>query len=239
MVKKALFWDFDGTLIHPNESFACALKLSLESMEYPTNIIAIREFLHSACSWYKPEVSYEKHTGSKWWEALFTSYDAFYNHNGINKADRKELNRLFKEYILNDKNYALYKDAKEVLQKCKFMGYENYILSNNFPELPTIVEKLELSEYIRDYIVSSNVGFEKPRIELFQYALHIAQYPDVCYMIGDNPIADIQGGKNAGMTTILVHRGKNNQADYSCDNLGELLAIIAGTAGTSTATKKG
>ena len=114
------------------------------------------------------------------------------------------------------------------------MGYKNYILSNNFPELPVIVENFGLSEYFSDYIISSNVGFEKPRIELFQHALRIAEYPNLCYMIGDNPIADIQGGKNAGMKTILVHREKNNEADYTCDNLTDILSIIS-----NIETKKG
>ena len=42
-------------------------------------------------------------------------------------------------------------------------------------------------------------------------------------MIGDNPIADIQGGKSAGKKTILVHQEKDCGADFLCDNLAEIL----------------
>ena len=65
---KALFWDFDGTLIHPNESFFTALSTALQKYGYEIASEKIRTLLHSACSWYKPEVSYEKMTGAKWWE---------------------------------------------------------------------------------------------------------------------------------------------------------------------------
>ncbi|MEW3851985.1 HAD hydrolase-like protein, partial [Pseudomonas aeruginosa] len=41
------------------------------------------------------------------------------------------------------------------------------------------------------------------------------------YMIGDNPEVDIQGGKNAGMKTILlktgVHSGSENSTEYRAD----------------------
>ncbi len=63
---KALFWDFDGTLILPNESFFTALSTALQKYGYEIASEKIRTLLHSACSWYKPEVSYEKMTGAKW-----------------------------------------------------------------------------------------------------------------------------------------------------------------------------
>jgi putative hydrolase of the HAD superfamily len=106
------------------------------------------------------------------------------------------------------------------------LGYKNYILSNNFPELPLVIEELKLLVYFDDYVVSSNVGYEKPRLELFQFALSVANFPDYCYMIGDNPIADIIGGKSAGMKTIFVHKDCNSDADYTCKKLSEIPALL-------------
>ena len=53
---------------------------------------------------------------------------------------------------------------------------------------------------------------KSPRIELFRHALHVAGSPDDSCMIGDNPVADIQGGKAAGMNTILVHQNGDGSA---------------------------
>lgn len=45
-------------------------------------------------------------------------------------------------------------------------------------------------------------------------------------MIGDNPNADIVGGKNANMKTVLVHNEKNNSADYCFNDLKSILDIL-------------
>ena len=45
-------------------------------------------------------------------------------------------------------------------------------------------------------------------------------------MIGDNPVADILGGKSAGMTTVLVHKGFAKNADYCFDNLLDICSVM-------------
>ena len=89
-----------------------------------------------------------------------------------------------------------------------------------------VIKNLGLAEYFIDYIVSANIGYEKPRNEIFQYALKIADYPNNCFMIGDNPIADIQGGKSAGMKTILTHNDCESDADHKCKSLSEIPILL-------------
>lgn len=47
---KALFWDFDGTLIHQNESFVCAFSNALNNCGYSIRLDLIRKLMHSACN---------------------------------------------------------------------------------------------------------------------------------------------------------------------------------------------
>ena len=101
MVKKALFWDFDGTLILPNESFLDALQHALKPFNYSVNPETIRIFLRSACPWYHPEKSYTDTTGVNWWDHFFESFEGFYMKHNIADSDRETINQLFKEYILN------------------------------------------------------------------------------------------------------------------------------------------
>lgn len=226
-MKKALFWDFDGTLIHTNESFYDSLNKAMDSFNYKISAEEIKKFLYTACSWYTPEISYVKKTGQKWWDTLFKKFELFYKNNCVAEKDYKIINNAFKTLILDCNNYTLYEDAETVLYKCKKIGYKNYILSNNYPELALVIKGLGLSKYITDYIVSSNIGYEKPRIEIFKHALNISQFPDKCYMIGDNPIADIEGGKAIGIKTLLVHNNCNSTADFKCENLLEVLTILS------------
>lgn len=147
--------------------------------------------------------------------------------NNIDKKDLKLINKAFRYNVINFE-YKLYSDSESILSYCKSKGYNNYILSNNFPELVQVIERFNLEKYFADYFISSNIGYEKPRIEIFEYAINKANYPGVCYMIGDNPIADIQRGKNACLNTILVH---NNSIDdltnnYYCESLTDIKKII-------------
>ena len=120
--------------------------------------------------------------------------------------------------------YEAYPDAKAVLHHFKEMGYENYIISNNFPELREVFVRLGLDEEIAGYFISASVGYDKPRKEMFECAMTQAGNPEVCYMIGDNPVADYEGSLNAGMKPVLVH--KNIEGKVCCEQLTDLFDII-------------
>lgn len=223
ILKKALFWDFDGTLVYKNGSiWSNSMYAALADINYKIDIEEIRQHLRKGYSWGTPEISYIENTGQRWWDKLFDHLDIFYKEHDVSKDDAEKSNSLFMHKILDFRNYTLYENAAIILHQCADMGYKNYVLSNNYPELPLIIKDLGLAEYFTDYVISANIGYEKPRTEIFQYALNIAGYPDICYMIGDNPIADIQGGQSAGMKTILVHKDGVSNADYMCKNLSEV-----------------
>jgi len=225
-MKKVIFWDFDGTLAKSPKIWTNSLYNVLTNLNYKIDIEDVRLHLRTGYTWQMPEKSYTDNTGQLWWDRLFEHLDLFYKNHKVSEEDRIKANSDFKNSILDTNNYSIYEGAEVVLSKCTQMGYKNYILSNNFPELILIINGLGLAEYFIDYIISANIGYEKPRIEIFQYAQKIADFPDICYMIGDNPVADIQGGKSAGMKTILVHNNCISDADYTVENLAEIPLLL-------------
>ena len=128
--------------------------------------------------------------------------------------------------ILDISKYNLYDDTVFTLEKAKELGYKNYVVSNNYPELLDTMKKLKMDGYFQECISSGKIGYDKPRKEIFEYVLKIAQYPDICYMIGDNPISDIQGAKAMGIPTIFVHREAECDADYKFSNLKDIVSIL-------------
>lgn len=223
---KAIFWDFDGTLVHRNDESFCALREALQLNGYLIEDSHIRAALHIAHPWNHWETSYEDQTGEKWWDRLFSKLSDFYEQHGVLKVDK--VNSAYKKRILSFSCYTVYDDAAMVLEYCQKQGYHNYIISNNYPELPQAVEKLGLAQYFSGYMISADIGFEKPRPEIFRQAITMAGNPDTCYMVGDNPVADIRGAKEVGMRTILVHsaRGPFQDADHNCGSLTEIMEII-------------
>lgn len=222
----AIFWDFDGTLVHKNQSFLESLKKALQEQDCKIEEGSCISFLKSACSWNHPQESYVDLTGEKWWKNLLEKTEQFLSQNLISIDKQKVICEKFRENAIKYP-YSIYEDAYDILKYTKEKGYQNYLLSNNFPELIDTIEKFELGSFFTDYFLSANIGYEKPRLEIFQYAINKAGNPQDAYMIGDNPVADIKGAYAAGMHTIFVHaENEFKEAEYVCKTLSEIKTIL-------------
>lgn len=220
---KAIFWDSDGTLLYGNESFKTSLLRSFEQFGYSLEEDVARAFMRSVCSWYVPEKDHSDKNGEEWWQALLGEIAVFCREHGVSEGDIAEICTSFRENVIAYE-YEAYADAKVVLRYFKEKGYANYIISNNFPELGTVFEWLGLAEELSGYILSAEVGYEKPRREIFEYAIAKAGNPEIKYMIGDNPMADYKGGQEAGMTPVLVHTMEDGKV--CCKELTGLYEVI-------------
>ena len=222
-MKKAIFWDSDGTLLYGNESFKTSLVRAFEQFGYALDEETAGAFMRSVCSWYQPQKDHSNQNAEEWWEALLGEIRAFCTEHSVAQSDIALICSSFRENVVTFE-YEAYSDAKEVLHYFKEKGYENYIISNNFPELGEVFERLGMDGEISGYILSASVGYEKPRKEIYEYAIAKAGKPKIKYMVGDNPITDYQGGLDAGMTPILVHHTENGKR--CCEHLKELFNMI-------------
>lgn len=118
--------------------------------------------------------------------------------------------------------------ALDCLQRLKAVGFEIGIISNCY--LPGILyeeifKSTGLDKYVDHYTFSYDVGYRKPRIEIFRIALDKTEcVASECIMIGDSYKADMIGAYGAGMDGIwynpsqtpcrsdyLVHYGEISQ----------------------------
>ena len=182
------------------------------------------KYLKNIFPWLNYDIAYPNRT-DKWWDDFLIKLNDFYAENNVDKGDYAKISLEFKRIITDVNNYVIYPNAKKVLAKCIEMGYKNYLLSNNYPELTKFVEDFGLTEYFSGLIISSHVGYEKPRKELFDYAKNLANC-DSGFMVGDNPIADIRGAKENGLKAILVHNESESVADYTFQSLEEILDVL-------------
>jgi len=225
-MKKALFWDFDGTLSWPNNSFSTALETALQRNGYTIPGEKAVRFLETAYSWKNPQEIYPGKTGCQWWDGLFGKIRSFCAENYVDPKDMDSICSSFREILTDVSNYCLYPDTAETLQEFLNRGYRNYLVTNNYPEITENLKKLGIAHFFDGLVVSSHIGFEKPREEFFEYAKSLAGYPQVCCMIGDNPKADILGGKGAGWLTVAVHECRESAADHYFENLWDILTVL-------------
>lgn len=228
-MKKALFWDFDGTLTHTGPLWSHAVHESAErACGVTLPFEAVRAQMRTGFPWHTPE---EDHTALKegaWWEVMARRFAEIYRLLGLEAGQARRAALQVRGLILDPGRYTVYEDASETLRACMDLGYENHLLSNNYPELEEMLAALGLSPYFQSCTVSARVGFDKPHPAIFDHAKELAGRPACCVMIGDNPKADIAGGKQAGMRTILVHRDAPDcDADFQADALREIPPFLA------------
>ena len=118
---------------------------------------------------------------------------------------------------------------------CKaFKSYRLYIVTNGTASVQKgRVESAGLRNYVRDIFVSEALGYNKPDRRYFE--LCFAQIPDFhrenAIIVGDSLSSDIQGGINAGLTTVWLNtEGAVNDTgispDYEISTLSELKKLL-------------
>ena len=121
--------------------------------------------------------------------------------------------------------------AREVLEYLKDK-YNLYILSNGFRELQS--RKLESSgidHYFKRVILSEDLWINKPRPEIFYFALSATQSEvHNSLMIGDSFKADILGADRVGMDQVFYnHKGCVDmpfKPTYEITSLRDLYSIL-------------
>ncbi|MDL2325321.1 HAD family hydrolase [Ruminococcaceae bacterium OttesenSCG-928-A16] len=161
-----------------------------------------------------------------WWAHCEAEFEKMFMRCGFSALQAQKIAPAIRPKILQPARYHLYADAISTLQTLQKRGYQNYMLSNNFPELEEIVTALGLRPYFKKVLVSGQIGYDKPRKEIFDFARQQAGNPAECWMIGDNLQDDIVGGQAAGFTTVLVYAPMAEPANFAVQNLSELLALL-------------
>ena len=225
---KTLFWDFDGTLTETRPHWGPAVYEALKSEcpDSPASFDWIRSHLLYGFPWHDFANDNTRLVGDDFWEFVFEKFRRLYESCGVGTEQADRISRSVRERILDSGNYRVCPDAMATLDHCSGLGYRNFLLSNNYPELDRVVKELGLADHFDGFTISGQVGYDKPRIEIFRIALKLSGNPEVAYMIGDNPIADIQGARQAGMKTILVHHAPDGIADFCFQTLAEIPAVL-------------
>ena len=146
-MRKAIFWDFDGTLTlsYPMWTQAVTEAAAPFAREYGLTFQKLRPFMARGFPWHpdgNPAV-----TGEAWWEDRVEKFTAMYEGFGVPKPLAEQAARSVREKVLDPRRYQVYPDAAATLALCAYKGYRNYLLSDNFPELPELLEKLYLRQF--------------------------------------------------------------------------------------------
>lgn len=210
---KAVLFDLDDTILNTKDAQANAI-CEFKGFFDEFNSISRTEFKRV---WDKiTEECYEEYLNKKYsfgrmriqrMKKLFSKY-------GTNISDEEAKDR-FKKYLKTYKNnWMLFDDSEEMIKEIK-SKYKVAILSNGDSNYQREkIKRVGLDKYFSDIIISGEVGYEKPKKEIFELACKkVGELPKNCVMIGDKYKVDIEGSTNAGINAIWVNR-KNQKINY-------------------------
>ena len=236
---KAAIFDFIGTLTQLIEySYRNAenkLFRSLVANGYSTTSESFSKAYDRAHKKYR-EIRYGQLvevTNAVWVSAALNHLG--YTTTPQDKTIKTAVNIFFEDY-LNALKLRPY--AKSTLQKLS----QNYKLGlvSNFTYSPVIyaaLRRLRINGFFNAVIVSEAVGWRKPNPKIIQEALkRLHVKADEVIYVGDTPMEDIQGAKNAGMKTVFIPSQFNSLSDmqkasqqpnHVIRNLHEVFRVIS------------
>jgi len=110
-------------------------------------------------------------------------------------------------YFAQPGAWLLYPEATETIAALKQRGLVLAVISNFDSRLVRILDGLDVGASFARILVSSAVGYAKPRPEIFDIALaELGLAPEQALHIGDSQTNDLQGARNAGLRALLVDR---------------------------------
>ncbi len=231
---KLVFFDFDQTIINSGVGFSAAYKklaekfesiLKIQGLQLDSEVI-LNKILTKDKEFNKNKI-YDR---DLWWNPILKEF------NVKQELSQDKIKRLTETYWNTVIEYTEpYPDTFEILDYLKDK-YKLALISDTdgLKGMKKIrIQKSNIAQYF-DYIIvpGDDTKSVKPDPEPF---LRIAKQAKVkpskkeCLMIGDKPFTDIKGAKNAGFTTVLIHRADWNVdpvPDYLIKELRELKEIL-------------
>ena len=125
---------------------------------------------------------------------------------------------------LAKKKIVFYSDVMETLKALRERGYMLGLISNSHWRWLTD-QKRSMETFFDVITLSYEHGFAKPHPSIFNTTLDkLGVDADRCLHVGDNPISDIQGAREAGLKTAFVKRDESeSDSDIHIKELNDLL----------------
>ena len=221
-----ILWDFDGTLAYRDGMWSGTLFSILQKNNINIPLENIKPHLTTGFTWHSWELSHKEIFKRKtWWEYYEKYYENIFIKLKIQKKVAIKLSKQVKAEYMEKTKWSIYDDVIEALEKT--IGNRNIIASNHIPELNEIVNNLNIGKYFEKIYSSGNIGYEKPNKKFYEHILEDQKIDkDNCIIIGDSYEADIRGGENMRIRSILVRQENRNNYELYCKDLKGIIEKI-------------
>jgi len=151
-------------------------------------------------------------------------YDTF---RSVGYEDEKFAQQFANEFVvLSPMQTKLIPNTLEVLDYL-FLKYNMHIITNGFCEVQYVkLEKSGLRPYFKHIFISEEIGYQKPDVEFFDYAIKTSNATkNESLVIGDNLEVDILGSKNSGIDHVYYNPDKIPHEELIFKEISSLLEL--------------
>lgn len=205
--------DADETIFDFKRAEAHSLKKMLESFDIEFTDERLARYSAINLSLWK---ALEQNTITR--DRLKTlRFEKFFSEIGVSDVDCVLAND---RYLDNLSNATFLIDGAEEFVKKLHEYCKIYIATNGLIKAQTRrFSQSAIADYIDGAFISEQIGYTKPDKAYFEYIFEQLNITDKSRMIilGDSLTSDMQGGKNAGITTCLYCRGSKMPNSPLCD----------------------
>lgn len=221
-----IIFDLDNTLLDFDlmEVNSLSEVLKKNNIEPTNEIISIYKKINSK---YWSELELGTHTKEV---ILVKRFEDFFLKLGY-EIDPNKFNE---DYLDTMENHIyLIDEAKEILEY-SFQKSTLVIMTNGVKSAQkNKLKRMDFNKYFSEIIISDEVGYHKPSIEIFKYLENKIGVINKkrTIIVGDSLTSDIKGGNNFNITTCWFNKNKvlsnsNIHTDYEITELKELYNIL-------------
>lgn len=165
-------------------------------------------------------------TGDAWWAYVQDGFNTLLQECGFDCRTAARAVAALRPKLRDPSRHRLYPDAVPVLAELQRRGYRSFLLSNNFPELWKVAQKLGLAPYFSGHIVSGEVGWDKPAREIFEAARQLAGAAAERRHDRGQRRRRHRGGQKRGFAGGFGPQRAGRAADACCPQLTGLLELL-------------
>jgi putative hydrolase of the HAD superfamily len=144
----------------------------------------------------------------------------------IEESSEKVLKHLYDGFVSED---YIPDDIIPTLNAIRTAGYKTGLVTNRRRPIDEYLEAIGIKDLLDFYYTAGELDTWKPDPKVFAPTFEITKAkPHELLYVGDNPFADVQGAKNAGLIPVLIdHRDLFPDTDCSIIyNIADLLPLL-------------
>jgi REG-2-like HAD superfamily hydrolase len=214
---KAVTFGAPGVLVRPAPSVGAIYQDVLKKKGLLRAEISVQQidshYQEVSRRWHKdnPQRWNNAKNGKALWQNLTSDVLSAYCPSDRIKSVTRELWEAFSK----PQNWEEIPGSRPVLEILSTCGYTLGVLSNTDSRLSKkILKSLGLATFFQEIFLSSDIGFSKPDLRLFEYARGVLDLaPHEILHVGSRMIEDVEGSRHAGWQAALLGGLNPNRAD--------------------------